>query len=86
MFWSHLVYPRSRIIGFGSHGHVQKSETHEHDDFWGVPKCDPSPEHVHKMSKLYVWAIQDDRLSEASNMSKIQSSIQKPHLFENLLF
>ena len=25
--------PKINTIGFGSHGHVQKSETHEHDGF-----------------------------------------------------
>ena len=30
--------PKLKIIGFGSHGHVRKSENHENEGFSGFPK------------------------------------------------
>ena len=33
-----FVVQKLAIIGFGSHGHVWKSENHEHDDFQGLPE------------------------------------------------
>ena len=30
--------PEFKIIGLGSHGHVQKSENHEHEGLSGFPK------------------------------------------------
>ena len=38
VIWSLLVSPKRNHIGFGSRGHVQKSEHHENDGFSGFPK------------------------------------------------
>ena len=35
---SHLLSPKIKVIGFGSHGRVKKCENHEHDGFSVVPK------------------------------------------------
>ena len=37
IFWSNLVDPKLKIIGFGGHGHVQKSENHEDEGFVAFP-------------------------------------------------
>ena len=36
-----LVSPKLEIIGFGSHGHVRKSEDHEDEGFSGFTKMNP---------------------------------------------
>ena len=58
--WHNLVYPKLKVIGFGSHGHVQSSETHEHErasDFPQVKskivKPKPSNEKSKKLSGYY---------------------------------
>ena len=34
------MYPKLKIIGFGSHGHVQKSDNHENDGFPGFSQSE----------------------------------------------
>ena len=38
ILWSKLDGPKLNIIGFGGHGHVQKSENHKNDEFWVFTK------------------------------------------------
>ena len=45
-----LVCPKLNTLCFGNHGHVQKSDNHEHDDFSGFPKV-KSKSHLSEMKQ-----------------------------------
>ena len=58
IIWSHLVSPKLNIIGFGSHGHLQKSEKHEKDRFSVYPKWNPkvTPPKRSRIALQSLWA------------------------------
>ena len=43
----HHLSSEFKVIGFGSHGHVQKSENHENEGFSGSPKMNPKTCRIH---------------------------------------